>query len=81
MSEVTRKRYFHHLQKYCTAFKLRHLIDRKYDAIYKKQSKYMYKVHLNTIRNGELSDPICDSVNRDLTSVRLIKLHIVNNTK
>ena len=31
-----------------------------------------YKVHLNTISNGELSDPICDRVNRGLTLVRLI---------
>ena len=30
-----------------------------------------YKVHLNTISNGELSDPLCDSVNRGLTLVRL----------
>ena len=30
-----------------------------------------YKVHSNTISNGELSDPLCDSVNRGLTLVRL----------
>ena len=27
---------------------------------------------MNTISNGELSDPLCDSVNRGLTLVRLI---------
>ena len=26
---------------------------------------------MNTISNGELSDPLCDSVNRGLTLVRL----------
>ena len=26
-----------------------------------------YKVHSNTISNGELLDPLCDSVNRGLT--------------
>ena len=31
---------------------------------------------MNTISNGELSDPLCDSVNRGLTLVRLCdKLH------
>ena len=30
-----------------------------------------YKVHLNTISNGELSDPLCDSESRDLALVRL----------
>ena len=28
---------------------------------------------LNTISNGELSDPLCDSINRGLTLVRSIK--------
>ena len=32
---------------------------------------------MNTISNGELSDPLCDSVNRGLTLVRLvIKLNV-----
>ena len=36
------------------------------------QSQSSYKVHMNTISNGELSDPLCDSVNRGLTLVRLL---------
>ena len=32
------------------------------------------KVHLNTISNGELSDPLCKSVNRGLTLVRLHRI-------
>ena len=36
------------------------------------QRQSSYKVHMNTISNGELSDPLCDSVYRGLTSVRLI---------
>ena len=35
------------------------------------QRQCSYKVHMNTISNGELSDPLCDSVNRGLTLVRL----------
>ena len=35
------------------------------------QRQSSYKVHLNTICNGELSDPLCDSVNRGLTLVGL----------
>ena len=31
------------------------------------QRQSSYKVHMNTISNGELSDPLCDSVNRGLT--------------
>ena len=31
-----------------------------------------YKVHINTISNGELSNPLCDNVNRGLTLVRLL---------
>ena len=69
MSEVTRKRKFYHLQKYCNAFKLRYLSGQNHDAISKLQS--LYKVHLNTISNEELSNPLCDSVNRGLTLVRL----------
>ena len=34
------------------------------------QIQNSYKVHLNTISNGELSDPLSDSVNRGLTLVR-----------
>ena len=36
------------------------------------QTQSSYKVHLNTICNGELSDPLCDSVHRGLTLVRLL---------
>ena len=36
------------------------------------QRQSSYKVHMNTISNGELSDPLCDSVNRGLTLVRLV---------
>ena len=35
------------------------------------QIQSSYKVHLNTISNWELSDPICDSVDKGLTLVRL----------
>ena len=35
------------------------------------QRQSSYKVHMNTISNGELSDPLCDTVNRGLTLVRL----------
>ena len=35
------------------------------------QRQSSYKVHMNTISNGELSDPLCDSVNRGLTLVRV----------
>ena len=44
------------------------------------QRQSSYKVHLNTISNGELSDPLCDSVNRRLTLVRL-KLILFKNVK
>ena len=56
---------FHHLQKYCTAFKICYLIGQNHETICK------YQVHWNTISYWELSDPLCDSVNRDLTQVRL----------
>ena len=36
------------------------------------QRQSSYKVHLNTICNGELSDPLYDSVNRDLILVKLL---------
>ena len=45
---------------------LRHRIE---DLITPQSS---FKVHLNAISNGELSDPLFDSVNRDLTLVRLL---------
>ena len=48
---------------------LHYLIGRNIDTICKLQSSY--KVQLNTISNVELSDPICDSVNRVLTLVSL----------
>ena len=70
MSEVTRQHNFHCLQKYCTAFKLRYLMGRNDEAICKLQRSNL--VHLNTLSNGELSDPVCDSVNRSLTLVWLI---------
>ena len=53
-----------HLQKYCTVFEIRYLIGWDHEAIYKLQSSY--KVHLNTISNGELSDSLCDNVNRQV---------------
>ena len=62
MSEVTRKRKFHLLQKYCNELKSRYLIGQNQDAISKLQS--LYKVDLNTTSKGELSDPLCDSINR-----------------
>ena len=36
---------------------------------------------MNTISNGELSDPLCDSVNRGLTLVRLrfVNISILSN--
>ena len=40
------------------------------------QTTKLNQVHLNTISNGELSDPLCDSVNRGLTLVRLLGLKI-----
>ena len=52
-----------------TGFKMCYLIWRNHDAICKLQSSY--KVHKNTISNGELSDPLSDRVNRGLTLVRL----------
>ena len=42
------------------------------------QRQSSYKVHLNTVSNGELSDPLCDSVNRGLTFVRLHDDMLVN---
>ena len=76
MLEMTWKCKLHHLQKYCNKFKLRYLIDQNHDTISKLQS--LYKVHLNTISNGELSDPLalCESIKRGLTSVRL---HLVSD--
>ena len=80
MSEVTRKRDFHHLQKYCTAFILR-------CSDWSKTWRNMHTTKLiqrslKQISNGELSDPLCDNVNRDLTLVILItnsfKKHIAS---
>ena len=47
------------------------------------QRQSAYKVHLNTIVFGELSDPLCDSVNRGLTLVRLsmVELDLVTLKK
>ena len=57
-----------------TQFKLRYLIGQNHDAICKLQSSY--KVYVNTISNGEFSDPVCYSVNRDLTLIRfLVYIH------
>ena len=39
------------------------------------QIQSSYKVHLNTISNGELSDPLCNIVNRGLNLVRLRYFH------
>ena len=80
MSEVTRKRDFHHLQNYCTAFILR-------CSDWSKTWRNMHTTKLiqrslKQISNGELSDPLCDNVNRDLTLVILItnsfKKHIAS---
>ena len=43
------------------------LIGQTHVPISKLQS--FYKVHLNMISNGELSDPLCDSVNRDFGQI------------
>ena len=53
-------------------FKLGYLIGRNHVYMQRQSS---YKVHLNTISNRELSDPLCDSVNRGLTLVRLAVSH------
>ena len=68
MPEVTQKCNFHHLQKSALL-----LIGRNHDAICKQQSSY--KVYLNTISDRELSDPLCDSVNKGQT---LDRLHLIN---
>ena len=57
---------FRHLQKYCTPFKVCHLIGRNHDAIYAK-TKFIH-----SSLEYDQSDPLCDSVNRGLTLVRLI---------
>ena len=44
------------------------------------QRQSSYKVHMNTISNGELSDPLCDSVNRGLTLVRLYAPTLFNHS-
>ena len=45
------------------------------------QIQSSYKVHLNTISNWELSDPICDSVDKGLTLVRLeVHVHCTKRT-
>ena len=44
------------------------------------QVQILYKDHLNTISNGDLSDPLCDSINRGLTSVRLNLIYWNMNT-
>ena len=46
------------------------LSDWNHDVIYAK-TKFIQSSHEQII-NGELSDPLCDSVNRGLTLVRLI---------
>ena len=51
MLEVSWKRNFHRLQKYCTAFKLSYLISQNHDTICKLQSSY--KVHMKRISKGE----------------------------
>ena len=60
--EITRKRKLNEW-KYCNAFKLRYLIGQNRNA----KSKV-----LNTISNGELSNPLCDSGKRSLTIARLV---------
>ena len=47
-----------------------YLIGGNYEAIF-KYKVHTYKVHLNTIGNGKLSDPLYNSVNGGMTLVRL----------
>ena len=72
---------FRHLQKYCTAFKTRLSLSdwSKSRCINCKLQSWYNKVHLNMISNGDLSDPLCHSVNWSLqTLVRLGLLVTVN---
>ena len=63
MPEVTRKRNFHHLQKYLAAFKIRYLIGRSHDAIWKLQKFIQHKQFTWTQSVMEsLSYPLWDSV-------------------
>ena len=48
--------------KYCTSFGKIYLIVQNDDSICK--DKFHTEVHLNTISNGKLSDPLCLSVDR-----------------
>ena len=75
MPEEKRKRNFPHLRNNSTQFKLRYLIGENHDAICKLQSSY--KVYVNTISNGELSDFLCDSVNRGLNWYRKIQCYVL----
>lgn len=52
-------------------FEIRYLIDQNHDAICKTLIQSQYTFHTNTISNRELSDPFCDSINRDLILLRL----------
>ena len=54
-----------------TALHLKHVIwfGRNHDEVIQIQSSY--RVYLNAINNGVLSDPLCDRVNKSLTLVRL----------
>ena len=51
--------------KYCTAFEICRSDWLKSWCIMQIQSSF--KVHLNMVSSGGLSDPICDSINRGLT--------------
>ena len=56
MPEVTRNLNFH------SALRLKYAI-----RVVKTMKQYSNnKIHLNTISNGELSDPLCDSINRGI---------------
>ena len=52
-------------------FKIRYLI---FEIM---QIQSSYKVHLNTISCGELSDPLCNNVNRGLTLVWSVSFNTV----
>ena len=38
------------------------------------QTQSSYQVHMNTISNGEFSDPLCDSVNRVSDFSQIVEL-------
>ena len=68
---------FHHLQKNPTKLQcVKNTLSGWSKSRRNMQIQSSYKVHLNTISNGELSDPLCDSINKGLTLVRLLFLYL-----